>query len=432
MEKPFFRLASYYWLNLSSRISSLSMSTSDATLLKDAWVHPGVLSVLTLIGPDVIQRALAQLSGHRFTPVAFSFGWVAYSFNSLVLAVGNNKLMPEPDFSSIVINGKTGYSRDNHSWILGRILRDFEHWKPQEVGLRLDEMLKSASQKSNAGSPQDNKPVVAPRTKAGLCVSIFRADPNRASGVPAADWIYYSGVATAVVQLIIAVIPLILHDDWVVLLTTSVGIVLAFATGWLPQWGMEKWGYPRVAKTAILTRGNGAQHAIVIIGDKNSLDLEALACADPKGSMWTRFFTISLAVLWIAHLITVVNIQQDPWFLMLVGGIGMMHNVMVAGLPRTPEAFGVPLVFEECILDRKVMQTLMKVEERHPRLGASMLQTFFPGKLYPDEEAFWERKAQEADKQDAAEKAAKKAAVVQGPPISSPTIITSSSAIGLV
>ncbi|KAI6028818.1 hypothetical protein F5J12DRAFT_780354 [Pisolithus orientalis] len=400
MEKPFFRLASYYWLNLSSCISSLSMSTSDATLLKDAWVHPGVLSVLTLIGPDVIQRALAQLSGHRFTPVAFSFGWVAYSFNSLVLAVGNNKLMPEPDFSSIVINGKTGlclfsYSRDNHSWILGRILRDFEHWKPQEVGSRLDEMLKSASQKSNAGAPQDNKPVVAPRTKAGLCVSIFRADPNRASGVPAADWIYYSGVATALVQLIIAAIPLILHDDWVVLLTTSVGIVLAFATGWLPQWGMEKWGYSRVAKTAILTRGNGAQHAIVIIGDKSSLDLEALAY---------------------------------PWFLMLVGGIGMMHNVMVAGLPRTPEAFGVPLVFEECILDRKVMQTLMKVEERHPRLGASMLQTFFPGKLYPDEEAFWERKAQEADKQDAA----KKAAVPQGPPILSPTIITSSSAIGLV
>ncbi|KAI6103532.1 hypothetical protein F5141DRAFT_212005 [Pisolithus sp. B1] len=407
------------------------MSASDTTLLKDAWVHPGVLSVLTLIGPDVIQRALAQLSGHRFTPVAFSFGWVAYSFSNLVLAVGNNKLMPEPDFSSILINGRTGYARDNHSWILGRILRDFEHWKPQEVGLPLEEMLKSVSHKSNVGTSKDNKPVPTHRTRAGLCVSIFRADPTRAFGVPVADWIYYSGLATAVVQLIVAAIPLILHDNWVILLATSAGIVLAFATGCLPQWRVEKWGYRRAEKTVILTRGNGAQHAVVIIGDENSPDLEALASADPKGSMWTRFFTISLAVLWIAHLITVVNIQQDPWFLMLVGSIGMMHNVMVAGLPRTPEAFGIPLVFEECILDRKVMQTLMKVEERHPRLGASMLQTFFPGKLYPDEEAFWEKKARETDKRDAAEKAAKKASVTQESP-PNPAVITPGSPTSLV
>lgn len=405
------------------------MSASDTALLKDAWVHPGVLPVLTLIGPDVIQRALAQISGHRFTPVAFSFGWVAYSFSNLVLAVGNNKLMPEPDFSSILINGRTGYARDNHSWILGRILRDFEHWKPQEVRLRLEEMLKSVSQKSNASTSKDNKPV--PITRAGLCVSIFRADPTRTFGAPVADWIYYSGLVTAVVQLIVAAIPLILHDDWVVLLATGAGIVLAFATGCLPQWRVEKWGYRRAKKTVILTRGNGAQHAIVIIGDENSLDLEALANADPKGSMWTRFFTVSLAVLWIAHLITVVNIQQDPWFLMLVGGIGMMHNVLVAGLPRTPEAFGISLVFEECILDHKVMQTLMKVEERHPRLGASMLQTFFPGKLYPEEEAFWEKKAQEVDKRDAAEKAAKKVSVAQGPS-QNPTVVTSSSTTRLV
>lgn len=115
MTEPYFRLVSYYWLDLPSRVSSLSMSASDTTLLKDAWVHPGVLSVLTLIGPDVIQRALAQLSGHRFTPVAFSFGWVAYSFSNLVLAVGNNKLMPEPDFSSILINGRTGLLRARQS-----------------------------------------------------------------------------------------------------------------------------------------------------------------------------------------------------------------------------------------------------------------------------------------------------------------------------
>ena len=47
--------------------------TSDEFL--EQWTAPGdVFSVLLLLGGDVINRALAQLTGSRFTPVAFSFG----------------------------------------------------------------------------------------------------------------------------------------------------------------------------------------------------------------------------------------------------------------------------------------------------------------------------------------------------------------------
>lgn len=39
------------------------------------WQHPSdVFSVLLILGGDVVARALAQLVGSRFTPVAFSFG----------------------------------------------------------------------------------------------------------------------------------------------------------------------------------------------------------------------------------------------------------------------------------------------------------------------------------------------------------------------
>jgi hypothetical protein len=62
-----------------------------------------------LIGPDLIQRALAQLSGPVFTPITFSFGWVAYAFGNLAKALSGGRLMPKP-LSSIVINGKTGYA----------------------------------------------------------------------------------------------------------------------------------------------------------------------------------------------------------------------------------------------------------------------------------------------------------------------------------
>lgn len=39
------------------------------------WSNPGdVFSVLLILGGDVVARALAQLTGSRITPVAFSFG----------------------------------------------------------------------------------------------------------------------------------------------------------------------------------------------------------------------------------------------------------------------------------------------------------------------------------------------------------------------
>ena len=55
------------------------------------WLNPGdILSVLLLLGPDIIQRAVAQLAGRAITPVAFSFGWVASSASALLATFGGN------------------------------------------------------------------------------------------------------------------------------------------------------------------------------------------------------------------------------------------------------------------------------------------------------------------------------------------------------
>jgi hypothetical protein len=49
--------------------------------------------------------------------------------SALVSAAGENKLMPPtPDCASKAINGKNGYVRDNSSWILGCLVRDFDKW----------------------------------------------------------------------------------------------------------------------------------------------------------------------------------------------------------------------------------------------------------------------------------------------------------------
>ncbi|KAI8724311.1 hypothetical protein NCS52_00288900 [Fusarium sp. LHS14.1] len=371
------------------------------------WKHPSdVFSVLLILGGDVVARALAQLVGSRFTPVAFSFGWVAYAITAVVSAIGENKLMPPADFSCMVINGETGYVRDNHSWIIGRIVRDFETWmdkQPQAGGppcpspnpvqacveeiieLKWKELKERAKKK---GQPEPERP-----PKAGLCVSIYKAK-KATKGYPGYDAPYIAGFLTCIVQVGVAAIPCGIFGDWSILVVTAAGIVLSFASGALPQWSKEKWACRIATKKAfVLTRGNGSQHAIVIQGAGVGLDLEDLAAAD-NGAIadWgTRLVVVALGFFWILLLITASGIKQNTWFLLAVGGMGILQNMYVAGTSRPPEAFGVSLEFVEVIGKPKVMDTLFEVEEHYPRLGKSMLPIFFAGELREDEEKEWDK-----------------------------------------
>jgi hypothetical protein len=110
---------------LQSSNSALGSDASTEHQLLGQWENPSdVLSVLLIIGGDIVQKALAQASGGYFTPVCFSFGWVAYSFNALVSIIGDGRLLPEPDHTVKVFNLKNGYVRENRNWIVGRVLRD--------------------------------------------------------------------------------------------------------------------------------------------------------------------------------------------------------------------------------------------------------------------------------------------------------------------
>lgn len=336
-------------------------------------------------------------------------GWVAYAVTALVSAIGENKLMPPSDCVCTVINGRTGYVRDNSSWIIGRIVRDFESWmddgkRDGRIRTHLRGMLdqrwekdRLAAEKKKTGSWKD----VARPSQAGLCVSIYKAAHAR-PGYPGYDLVYYIGFATTLFQLGIAGIPCGVFGDWGILLVTVSGILLSFATGSISQWSKEKWACRcNSEKTVILTRGNGSQHAIVIIGDGKGLDLEDLAAGptnvDVSASYKTRIVVTLLAALWILLLITAASIKQNTWFLLAIGGIGILQNSFVAGSSRFPKAFGVPLIFDNVIGKPKVMDTLFAVEGAYPHVGRSMLDTFFPGELRQEEERKWHKLANARD-----------------------------------
>lgn len=309
--------------------------------------------------------------------------------------------MPPPDSPCTVINGRTGYARENNSFILGRIMRDFEVWMDDNIKEHVQHMLKQRWEKSRRNSGN----AVPQSVRAGLCVSIYRADQAQ-PGYSGHDWLYFLGFATALLQLGIAAIPCGLSGDWSILVVTAAGILLSFATGSLRQWSKEKWACRRnSAKTVILTKGNGSQHAIVIIGAGKGLDIEDLAAGPNASDAWTsvnvtKIALLILSFLWVFLLIVAAGVKQNPWFLLAVGGIGMLENIFVAGSPRRPSAFGMPLIFEDVIGEVKAMDTLFAVEQAYPRVGRSLLGTFFPGRLRPKEQERWDEFERLADALD--------------------------------
>src|SRR3954452_2543160 len=88
---------------------------SASSELSTQWAQPSeIFSILLIVGGDVIQLALAALAGDtlHITPVAFSFGWVAYAISSALSAVSEHRLIRcTPEVPLLVYNLKSGYSR---------------------------------------------------------------------------------------------------------------------------------------------------------------------------------------------------------------------------------------------------------------------------------------------------------------------------------
>ncbi|KAL8791953.1 MAG: hypothetical protein Q9195_005442 [Heterodermia aff. obscurata] len=187
------------------------------------------------MGPEVVQRALAQLVGTCYVPIGFSFGWVAYSINALLAIAGgkvdthsplslltyeDGQLMPEADCQALVVTAQSGHHRINKAWIIGRLLRDFEK--------------RTTPFASSKSSPEWE----------ALRVSIFQWDERREQRKPIRDWVWYSGLAVVVLQISIAAVPLALWSEWEILALVAGGILLASAQAALPQWKSEKWACP--------------------------------------------------------------------------------------------------------------------------------------------------------------------------------------------
>lgn len=96
--------------------------------------------------------------------------------------------------------------------------------------------------------------------------------------------------------------------------------------------------------------------------------------------------------------------EQDTWFLLLVGLIGMLQNVLVAGLKRSSAAHGLPLKMDERIKETNVgeeneaayvdedhvIPALERADKLSSGVGKALVPLFFPVGLRPNQE-WWNK-----------------------------------------
>lgn len=306
--------------------------------------------------------------------------------------------MPDADTDCTLIECGSGNARSNGSWVLGRMMRDYHTWMGDPVKRKTNEVLETANKfdrEREMQKPEHLRQAVEDRKQAGLVVSFWEVSETQPYGRPGRDILFWSGVFVSILQLGFAAIPCGLYGDWGVLLVTCAAMVLCLTTGSVGQWKIEKWACRHLRgkkKNFVLTRGNGAQHAIVIISNGRGHDLEDLATGfanvdAPHITISSRLITAFLGIMWVLLLITSSALVDDAWFLIAVGGVGMLQNIFVAGWSRKPEALGVPLEFKRVIGYPKVIDALLESERLHEKVGKSMISTFFPNGLRPHEES---------------------------------------------
>ena len=306
-------------------------------------------------------------------------------------------LPPSPRWK--VIDGKSGYVVENKSWLLERLMRDVESWVDPEA-IRLLQRVKEERTilEKMRVSPRNDPGQHEPRESAlssgrvGLCVSVYEPDLTLPAGRPTRDVLSLSAASVILIQFGVAAIPLGLHGSWSVILLTFAGTWLALLTAHLPEWRREKTAYRRNSNRTYSLVAPEQRHAIVILGNGGGINLQDLARNGViQATSFTTLMMLILTTLWVGLLITATGVEYGSWYLMGVAALGTLYNWYAGNAPRRPSTYGIHLQLKDVIGRSKVMDTLYEVEARFPRVGKSMLQTFFPGRLRDVEVETWQK-----------------------------------------
>ena len=136
---------------------------------------------------------------------------------------------------------------------------------------------------------------------------------------------------------------------------------------------------------------------MVIFSDGVGWDLEFLAGGRVSWDSGVISHVAIQALSWIAFLIAIARGEGQTWFLMLVGGLGTVQNIVVAGSRRPPSAFGIYLKERKTIRRDKVREALFEANEEDRSLGPALFPIFFPGPMESGDAAIFGTSTTEQD-----------------------------------
>lgn len=237
--------------------------------------------------------------------------------------------MPVSDTSATVISAN-GHQLTNLAWVIGRLLRDFEHRAnfqidggphPRKASRTVLPFAhsKAAVEKVSTELRLPKSGREAP-SRESLRITVFEVDPTQVPGRPTRDWVFKLGMVAILVQIGIAVVPWTLSGNYLPFIVTLGGTGLSLLTSALPQWRNEKYSHYKTGGwTVSITRGNGNRHVMLILGKDHGchggLDLEIMAAKSDRAIAppLTRVCMTILAALSVVLLITVAGLKEDRW-----------------------------------------------------------------------------------------------------------------------
>jgi hypothetical protein len=99
--------------------------------------------------------------------------------------------------------------------------------------------------------------------------------------------------------------------------------------------------------------------------------------------LWmTRVLCLGLTIAWTVLLIAAAALEENSWYLLAVGTIGMVQNAIVAGVHRRPEKRGIHL-------ENVHREETGKAMDVQVDIGRRLCEEFFPGKLKDFEVDWW-------------------------------------------
>ena len=146
------------------------------------------------------------------------------------------------------MNVDTGDKRVNKSWVLSRLLRDWEkratydYSEPALVIAIFKVREEDRKQRDMTDRARRRVQDLEKNKKAKVDASTIQA------GVPELDLQWYTGILVIIAQLIIATIAGIVFKLWLIMTVTIVGTILCLAGSALSQLKQEKWSCRKISE----------------------------------------------------------------------------------------------------------------------------------------------------------------------------------------